>query len=579
MAAPQSNIFKKNRIAIETLLGDATNFLVTQYKQNRTTFSVSSAYGQILFVLSNISQLILYYIEDSITELNFLTSTRANSVYGLAALAGHNPTRAIAAIGEISLRAKNPGSQDLPGGIVVIPNYTKIKCKNNGQDYILNLPGDEIRVSNGENNGTRITIIQGAIEAQTFTGNAEPLQSFAVNAQQSALIDNFFVNVFVNGEKWTKYDSLYDIPMNGKGYLVKTGITSGIDVFFGNGYFGLKPDLGTEVRVEYLINSGQSGNVQLSDGEDAAYEWSETGFSMFGDDVDLNETFVIKNVNPPDFGTNPEPLALTRLVAPKTSRSLVLANPVNYIIFLEKFNIFSIIDAFTTFDDINIEDDNVIYLFLVPDVRKRLKSNETYFSIEENRFLMSETQKNKVLDLIERSGSKIVTTIVQIVDPVISRYVINIAILMFEGYSEDNIREVILQRLSDYFITIRRRDRIPRSDLITIIEGIEGIDSVNLSIVSEKDELEYVKWQALPTATRDLIPEPLPIGLDEFGDIIIKTKELPLIRGGWADRRNIIYESTINADKPSSVNVMVKGFIPQTYNTKFNSNTKNTIKG
>jgi len=562
-------MFRKNRLAIELLVTDTINFVVDKFKQGRTNFTVASAYGQIIFVLHNITQLILYYIEDSITELNIRTATRSNSVYGLASLAGHNPTRAISATGEVSLAIKPTAVEaGVNGGVVVLTNYIKIKCKNNGLEYLLDLPTDDMRLRvDTSANDTRIKIIQGTIEQQKDSGRNTPLQTFSVNVQQSALVDNYKVAVYVNGEKWNRYDSLYDMPRDGKAYILKTGITGGIDVQFGNSFFGKIPELGQEILVEYLITSGQQGNVQLSDTENAEYEWVDTGLDTFGEDVDLNAVFEIRNVHAPDFGSNPEPLAITRLVAPKTSRSMVLANPDNYIIFLEKFNTFSIIDAFTTFGDNNLDDDNVIYLFLVPDIRKRLKSDENYFNIDEDRFLLTNAQKAKITDLIEKSGGKIVTTVVQHVDPSVSRYVINISLIVYDGFDEESIRQEILSRLSDYFISVRRRDRIPRSDLITIIEGITGVDSVNMSIISEKDERAFA---ADPTA--------LPTGLDEFGDIIIQSDELPLIRGGWTDRRGINYEADINKEKPSSVNMVIKQVVPVTYNTRINQQNKTNLK-
>lgn len=578
-STPKLKMFTKNRLAIELLLTDTISYVVDKFKQSRNQFNIASAYGQIIFVVQNISQLILYFIEDSITELNIFSATRSNSIYGLAALSGHTATRAVGATGEIGIVAKNIGSQDLPGGVVVIPNYTKIKCVSNGLDYILDLPSDEVRISaNGQNNGMTLKIVQGTIETQIFTGTGEPLQSYSAAVQQTSQVDNFFIHVYVNGEKWTLYDSYYDMPRNGKGYVIKNSVISGIDVFFGNTNFGLQPPLGSEIRVEYLVNSGQTGNVNLSSGETASYTWIDSGFTIFGEDVDLNQTFAINDVNAPDFGTNPEPLALTRLIAPHNSRSMVLANPDNYIIFLEKFNLFSIIDAFSTPGDLNVEDDNIIYLFLVVDVRQRLKSNENYFSIEEGRFLLSTNQKNKVLNLIDQSKSKIVTTEISIIDPNISRYVINVALIIFQGYSEEAIRQDVLQRLSDYFISIRRRDRIPRSDMISILEGIEGIDSVNMSIVSERDELEYVKWQNLAADQKALIAAPAPVALDEFGDIIIGNRDLPLIRGGWSDRRGLTYENGINAEKPSAVNIIIKNVVPRTYNTNYNDITKTNLR-
>lgn len=69
------NIFKKNNILINGLLSDTFNFLQSTYNQTSNVFTVASAWGQILFVLQNLSQLILYFIEDSITELNIQEET------------------------------------------------------------------------------------------------------------------------------------------------------------------------------------------------------------------------------------------------------------------------------------------------------------------------------------------------------------------------------------------------------------------------------------------------------------------------------------------------------------------------
>ena len=457
------NIFKKNRVLINTLVQDTIDYTVDKFKQSLTNFTVASAYGQIIFVIENLAQMILYYIEDSITELNINTATRTNSVLGLASLAGHNPTRAISASGEIGFRIKSAAAIDISGGTIIIPNYTKIKCVNNGVTYILNLPSDDLRVAtDGSRNGITANILQGAIETQTFTGTGRPLQSVSINFPQSVLIDHFNVNVTVNGEKWKKYDALYDIPRNGKGYLVKTGIISGIDVFFGNGFAGLMPELGSEILVEYLVTSGELGNISLSEGDTAFFQWEETGFNIYGDEVDLNEMISVSMVISPDFGTNPEPIELTRLVAPKTSRSFTLHNPESYIVFLEKFNVFSIIDAFY---NENIPDNNIIYLFLVPDIRKKMSTSENYFTVDESRFMLTQAQKNKINNLIDRSGSKIATTEQVLVDPTISRYVLNIALITTDYHTEDSIRQSIIQKLSDYFISIRRRDRIPKSDL------------------------------------------------------------------------------------------------------------------
>jgi hypothetical protein len=454
--------------------------------------------------------------------------------------------------------------------VVVIPNYTMMRCLNNGLNYMLDLPGDEVRVPTSVGvNQLSFKIVQGRIQTDIFTGTGEAYQTFSVNLIQGALIDNYRVEVFVNGEKWQLMNSLLDMPYQGKYCMVRTAIVSGgIDVVFGNGSLGMMPPAGSQIRVEYLINNGSLGNIFLADGERAYFQWTDPGLDVYGQEVDLNQHFQIQCTVSPNFGSDPEPLTLTRLVAPRTSRNYVLANSDDYVIFFEKLNQFSIIDAYTKGGD--LVDDRITYLFLVPDINKRMRSDETYFTVPEERFLLTAEQQKKIMDLLDRSGSMVMTTEISFVAPVVSRYVLNIALIIFQGAgfpSEEVIRQSIYNRLADYFSKVRRRDRIPRSDLVAIIESVDGVDSVNLSILSEKDEAAI---SANPNAT--------PTAVDEFGDIIINRDEIAIIRGGWSDRRGLSYEKGLDAEKPSCVNIVVKQVVNQSYNTQVNNSTVNTIK-
>jgi hypothetical protein len=558
-----ANFFNKTKIQANELVQQAYTYVQNKFKQADKVFTVSSAYGQILSVLSNLSNMILYFIEDSTTEQNILTASRTQSIHGLARLAGHNPTRAIAATGEISFNVSSV--PEMQGDQIIIPNFSKIKCKNNNRVYTINLINDQIRLNAFDGVTKYAQVIQGEIESQFFTGTGTPLQSFVVSSRGSILYDNFFVKVYVNSEQWKQYDSLYDIPRNGKGFIVKTGITGGLDLYFGNTYFGLEPASGAEIRVEYLRTSGDSGN--LREGEDIVFEWLDPGYSITGEEIDLNETLKTDMSKVITFGANPEPTQLTRLVAPKTSRSYVFANPENYIIYLEKFNYFGVVDAFTTFDDDNLDDDNIIYLYLIPDITKRLLSNENYFTVPVDYFTLTSDEETKVLNAIEDSGSKIVTTVVKIIQPTIKRYLVNISLVVFEGYSQDVIRDTIVEKLSQYFLKLRRRDLVPASDLVRIIENVEGVDSVNVRFVSEEHE-RYIASNPNGTELK---------GLDEMGDILIKRNELPLLRGGWRDRRGVFYEDGIFTNKPCSVNIKIKRTTKKDLNSQIRANNMNEL--
>lgn len=546
------NLFNKTRIQANELYDQAIRFVTEKFRQSDKVFTIASAYGQILYVLSQLSNMVLFFIEDSITEMNINTASRVDSIQGLARLAGHNSTRAIAATGEISFKvAKIPPIQ---GDQIIIPNFTRIQCENNAKIYTLNLIDDQVRLKFGDLKPVAAQIIQGEIFSQTFTGDGFPMQSYTVTTRGSVLVDNFFVKVYVNSELWRPYDSIYDIPYDEKGYIIKTGITGGIDLYFGNTYFGKSPATGAEIRVEYLQTGGEGGNIR--EGESIAWKWIDPGYSLTGEEVDLNDALKTDMSKLVTFGSNPEPTSLTRLIAPKTSRSFVFANPDNYIIFLQKFNYFSMIDAYTTFEDEYLDDDNIIYLLLVPDITKRLQNTENYFTVPIQYFSLTSQEQDKVLEVIESSGSKIVTTVVKIVQPELTKYVLNVSLVIFEGYSQDVLKSEVISKLSDYFLSNRRRDLVPSSDLVRIIESVAGVDSVNVSFLSEDNEIAQ---KADPNS-------PL-IGLDELGNIVIGKNEIPVVRGGWTDRNGIFYDDGIFEDRPGSVNIIIKKVSKKTTNT------------
>lgn len=561
-----NEIFKTTRLKFQEMYEDANVFIEKTYGNVGRYFTSASPFGQILRVTINVARLIFYYIEDSITELNINTATRPDSIRGLARLVGHNPTRPISASGTIRLtyNGKNP---DIYGSALLIPNFTVLKNEDNSLKYTIFLDGESTSLELSGRNSVLVGVKQGEIQVQKFTSDGEKMQSFNAAVRGAKYIDHNQVIVYVNNESWRVYDSLYDIPYEGKGCLVKTSSNTGIDIFFGNGNFGAVPQNGAEIRVEYLLTQGFEGNINTTDTK-INWKFLEDGFDIQGSAVDINEYVNVTIDKSITYGTNFEPLYLTRIIAPKTSRSFVLANPSNYIIFLEKFNYFGIIDAYTTFGDEYLDDDNVVYLFLVPDVNKRITGSDNYFTIPQDYFILTADDKDRIYDLIEGSGQKMVTAVNTIVDPIIKKYVLNIALVIFEGNSKDYIKQQIIEKMSQYFATFRRRDRIPKSDLIRIIEGVDGVDSVNLWFTSQDNE-----------AIKKDDPTAADVGIDEFGDIIIGRGELPLIRGGWTDRNDIFYEDSTSDQKPSTVNISIKKIVPKTYNAERHRINVNNITG
>lgn len=569
------NIFRKNNILINGLLNDTFVFLQDTYNQTAALFTVASAWGQILFVLQNLSQMILYFIEDSITELNIEQATRDSSVRSLARIAGYDPGRASTAQGEVSI-SWNRRESDVGGGSVIINNKAQIRCDQNGKIYSLIFGSSRVTIPLAAgSNPLRVKVAQGDFQTAVVTGTGLALQSFNLPSASAAYLDQFYVDVYVNEEKWNRFDSLYDIPLNGKGFIVRSGIQEGLDVYFGNSNFGMVPQSGSRIRIEYLLTSGREGNAVSTRDTPLTYKFVSTGTDLFGAEVDLNNYLVIANQLDPSFGSNPEPIALIRLVAPKTSRSYVFANATNYEIFLNKLGIFSQVQAYSTFDDDYLADDNVIYIYLVPDVTLNIGSNEDYFSIPLSSFLLTEQQRLSILNLIEDSGSMIATTVVKIEQPVITRYVANVIITMFEGFDPETVKQEIRNKISEYMLNLKRRDFIPKSDMIAIVESVEGVDSVSFFFVGQRNEANQATIRNLTNVSQSQLDQ--QIGFNQFGDIVIGRNELVVLRGGWTDRNGMVYEESITPGKPGPLNISIQNLVQKGYNSQLNTDMKKQI--
>jgi hypothetical protein len=568
------SFFSKTRIKATELFNDAFEYLQRTYDQSVEVFTPASPFGQILTVLANLGELIMFYIEAVATELNIARARNVESIYGLSRLTGHDPTRGVSARGIIGLRLNTTAISQISGSYIQIQNLAKLQISQNNLQYFLRFNSDFIKLEKSNPEFVNVELIQGELESQSFTGTGTDLQSYNITTKDAT--DQNFIKVTVDGFQYEIVDSLYDMDFEKKAVMVKTGINGGLSVFFGNKQFGYPPPLGSIIQVEYLKTRGSLGNLN---GKTLDIKFIDSGIDVFGNEVDLNEYLALNITRLPNFGSDSEDPDFTRLIAPYSSRSFVLANPNNYIYYLRKYNYFSFIDAYNTKDDMYINDDNIIYLFLIPDIQKKLTTDKDYFDVDEEEFTLTPDEKQQVLDILNESGRQVVTAEVRINDPIIKRYILNIVIRYFDNVDKEIIRNNIRAALNDYFLHVNRRDRIPRSDLISIIEGVEGIDSVNVFYISEDNEnairqgyYEVPVYGIDPATDQKTLIEMKQIvlaegedpqlGLDEFGDIVIGSDELAIIRGGWYDRNNNFYEDVPNPTSMSSLNVFFKEAIP-----------------
>lgn len=574
--------FQNSRLKASDLVQQAVEYLVIKYEQVANVFTPASPFGQLLTVISNIAELIFTYISHTAEELNIRTAQNIESIQGLAQLAGHDAYRGGSAYGVMSIKLNT--SNDFEGNHLKIKNFSKFTINETGAVYFMNLPTDSIKLSVGGSSFISVPFMQGEIETQTFTSNGTALQSF--NPVIKGMTDHNNVAVRVNGKEWHKVDSLYDMPPYdadnpeiSECFMVKTSPTVGISIFFGNDNFGKIPPSGAMIEVVYIKTSGAAGN---SNSTGLSYEFIDMGIDEYGNEVDLNEVLIVETIAPPMLGTNYENPEFTKSIAPKASKSFVLATPENYVSYLSKYNQYSFIYAYNTKNDNNITDDNVIYLKIIPNIKKKLSSSEDYFEVPVSEFVLDKYEKESLLSALENSGRMLIGTEIEIVDPEVKYFIIHVILRYFDNVDRTSISSNIRSVLNKYFLNINRSDIIPKSDLVTLIEGVDGVDTCDVFFMSKDNEMAkkngyyYDENGYMVSVGKNEDPQ---IGFDAYGNIVMNKGCIYIPRGGWRDSSDNYYTVTPEEGKIGPLNIFFDEVVDSSsYNIEMQRKLNNLLK-
>jgi len=516
----------KSRIKANEIIDDMVEFLVKKYRQSKKMFTPSTSYGQILMVLSNHVQLIYFYIQNSISELNFYQAYKNQSIYGMSDLTGHIRKLATSAKGEIVLTPK-PNSSS---GIIYIPNYTKITCLNNNLPYIISLNSDYIIVDKSSTKKYHIPIIQGEIETARFTGTGEDLQSFEVDTSKNTVVSEDGIEIFVNGEKAKVYDSIYPIPFKELGAVVRNSITSQLTVLFGYDINARIPPLGSEITIDYLTCAGIEGNI--NEIELIEFEFKDTGINDRGETIDLNDIFNISIEEPILLGSSPEPVGITRIIAPMFNKSGLIYDSESVRYHFLKMNMFK--SVITWYESTN----NVVNVLPMVDLKNVMRGDETYFSIDINKFSLTNIETTRILNSIESSGNKSTNLQINVINPTIKRFVIYLNIEVFRSINgvsipKESLKNKIKSEISSYLISNKRHNKIPTSDIIRILDTMDEIDTATITFIDENG------------------------GIDENGNINVENNEIAVIRGGWEDENGVFYFDSFDITKDSNQSINI----------------------
>jgi hypothetical protein len=560
-------------ITFKNIKNEIETYLKSEHNKGNILFSPASPYGQILSVIENLHQLSFLYLKNTITQFDMVEPGSVNErvIKNTAILAGHIPGRAISATGTLKLTLKTNIDLDkeIPGGRITIANRTLIKNNTNGLEYSFNL-GTEV-VSHKVTPGYTffLPIVQGRWVVTNRTGAGAQLQTISLTEPSLKEVENFNFEVIIQGEYWSIKKHIWEMLPDEKACVARTGFNGGLDIIFGNGGFGAIPKLGASMKVSYLVTDGASGNIYRRTRND----WKLIGdvYDGNGDTIDLTKVFNMDIYTDINFGADGEDLMFTKSILPIVSNNFVLGLPQQYAYEIKKLGVFSHVNAY--------EKTGTIFIVATPNIKLFKNQTSDYFTVDIRAFSLDNYEKSKIDKYLRIGGNIQLTKKYRITSPDLSYYVMNIFVITYSDASDDSVNAQILDRISNYFLSLSRVDIVPKLDIIRLLSSIKDIHSVDIQFISKKNE-DYHKQAKADAENKlnmyntsyqkdisvtDLSPDYVPTatkGLDSvLGDIIFEPNEIPIIRGGWYDRNEVFYSDDIDGNGLKSVNIIKKGTV------------------
>lgn len=535
-------IFSLIQLQWEKFLTAAREGLSRMLSNYDTNFNSNTIFGQFINVLGSACQNLMYYIEDSLTEQNKYTAERKRSIYNLASISGYNPSMGKATTAVVCLTWK-PNNESL--GSVVIPNKTKLVSTQTGMGYNIILPQESIVCNlQSDNSSKYLTVAEGTFETQKFIATGGQLFSKNIKFAGDADID--YLEVYVDNELWERVESIYDMDPNGKQYVARTSLKSGLDLVFGNNQHGRALQDGQIVKVTYLIHNGEVGNIDWDEG--ATFAFMDKLKTIDGEELDGNKVFSIDLVDK-DYitsGVFSDNIDLVREMIGMNSRALVLADAKNYTKMFKKF-------SFVGYNRVWTEPGSmVVNAIVMRNYKAMLKNGNDYFTLTEEDIKLTDTQKRSIYNSIATSGEQLAGVVFNIFDPDICKYACYAYVKLKDGdYDHDLIRQQIRGEVGMFFANIQSDIFVPKSDLVHLLKTkIEAIDGVDIYFLSQRNEQALLdrsyedkiyhynpatQRYEITTTTIYLEQDENPgVGLDAHGNIYLDNNDqFPVLMGGW----------------------------------------------
>lgn len=532
---------------VRTYLQKTFNDLGYNYTHNQI-------FGVIFDGIKGIMQNIMFYIEDAFTEQNIYTAQRKRSIYSLAKLSGYEPYYGAAATGTIYCKLGNNVSLGTNATKIYINNYTTLINKIKNIVYTIILPTNYYTIDISKPLVTHeFKIIQGTYKTASYISKGLTLET--LNLTGTGNYDAQYIEVSVNGEKWTQCLNLYEMSENDKTFMVSSGYDNTLNVIFGTGTNGMIPERGSSIMVKYINHLGESGNINIYDNYELLF--FNEGYDNLGQTINLNDFCRLSINNMITGGTDPDTIDFVKQMIGCNSRAAVLASEDNYRLFLKRFSFIGDSSVWCE------ENSSAIIISVLSNFYLYNKNIDNYFLTDTSKFTINQKQKNIIMESLNNSNKTLAGINIRFQDPVIRKFAMICYIKSTTMYNQDDITERLKNAIAKYFINLKRKTQfIAKSDIIKhVLDNIDILEAFDFTFISELGEQAfyngYYDKQILKFINRGYVVVPERVfyenniipGLDEYGNISLDTQlEVPILRGGFK-----YYPNKDNNDKTESI--------------------------
>lgn len=556
-------LFKVIQTSFENFDKSVRDYLSKTFNNLGLEYTHNQIFGVIFDGIKGIMQNVMFYIEDAFTEQNIYTATRKKSFYSLAKLSGYEPYYGSAATGNIIINTFVTNS-DVGFGTskLFLQNGSIIKNKETGYNYTIMLPSDsyvfDLSKPLVQHN---LKIVQGIWSEGNFLGTGMNFETF--NANTTDLFDKNYLEVYVNGEKFEQAACVYDMTENSKQFVCNVGFDNTFSIMFGNGIFGYRIQEGDSIRIRFIVHAGEDGNIINTSSSD----WTIISplYNSYGNPLSADNYLNIKLATPVSGGTDADSIELVKNMIGYNSRSLVLANENNFKQFLKRF---SFIGQTSIISEPN---SLTIVASCLRNKTNEIKEPEEYLELESKDLLISDREKEMVIDALSNSNNTFTGMSFEFQDPIICKFSMICYVKIASTYNRELAKTNIRNAVATYFMGLPENTQfIPKSDIINrVIEADSNIESFDFDFISELNENAYNDGYYIEYKQRIIngVYKYIPIktiydktntpGLDQIGNIQLNSKlQIPLLHGDFYYYPNKELNDKSTSIKTESIQVM-----------------------